>query len=244
MHREDPVVLAGLQTEWNEWVRTLMARRRNEPRRDDLIDAVLFGTVAGRPLTDEEAQGAIQILTLGGFLTTADATCNLVVALIEQPELQDRLREDPSLIAPFIEEVLRLEPPVTSRPRRCALTAEVRGTEIPVDARVMVNLVAANRDPSEFDRPDELDLDRKQNRHLSFGAGIHRCIGSNVARLSLRIVLEELLSRLADIRYADGAQVQRHSAGGNTWRLVTSMPITFRSIAADPARASVRRVQG
>lgn len=184
----------------------------------------------GRPITEMEALGAIQVLTLGGFMTTADATCNLVVALIDNPELQDELRAHPNAIPPFIEEVLRLEPPVTTRARRCVSNVELRGTSIPAGDRVMVNVVAANRDPQEFERPDALDIQRDYNRHLTFGAGIHRCIGSTMARMTLRIALEELLARTRDMRFAEGQREQRISVSGSTWRLVDSMPIVFTPV--------------
>jgi cytochrome P450 len=229
--REDPKVLFGLQQEWNEWVVDLIARRRHEPRRDDIIDGLVFGTVEGRALRDDEILGAIQVLTLGGFMTTADATCNLAVALIERPDVQVRLRDEHQLIPSFIEEVLRMEPPVTTRARRCTEDSVVRDQVIPAGDRVMVNIVAANRDPAEFDRSDDLIIERERNRHLTFGAGIHRCIGSNMARIALRIVLEEMLSRMGDIRYADDELPTRQSSSGSSWRLVTSMPITFTPLA-------------
>ena len=227
--REDPEVLGQLQRSWNEWTLDLIAQRRRH-RRDDVLDALIFGSVeGGRPVAEMEVVGAIQVLILGGFMTTSDAACNLIVALIEHPTLQERLASDRSLIPKLIEEVLRLEPPVGARVRRCTATTKIDGHTVHPGDRVLVHLVAANRDPDEFVHPDDLDLGRPSNRHLAFGAGIHRCVGSNLARMTLQIALEELLERVRDISFAPGQRETRLGLSGATWRLVDSLPIEFRA---------------
>lgn len=227
--KEPGEVLGRLQQSWNDWTVDFMVRRRRD-RRDDVIDALLFGRVDGRPPEEIEVVGTIQVLILGGFMTTSDASCNMAVTLVDHPGLDDRLRRDRALIDPFIEEVLRLDPPVGARVRRCTGDRTIDGQEIHSGDRVLVNLVAANRDPSEFDRPEEFDLDRIRNRHLAFGAGIHRCVGSNVARMTLRILMQELLARASDFHFPEGLREVRVGASGATWRLVDSVPLRFRAL--------------
>lgn len=225
--REPPAIIRELQSNWNHWCDEFVERRRTE-RHDDVVDALLFGHVDdGRPLTHLEIVGAIQVLILGGFMTTSDATCNLLVALAEHPEIEPRLRAEPSLLSAFIEEVLRLEPPVAARFRRCTAGVELGAETIEAGQRLLVHLAAANRDPAEFDHPDELDLDRPSNRHFTFGAGVHRCVGSSMARLTLTIAIEELLRRVENIRFDGDGRASRLSVSGATWRLVDALPIRF-----------------
>jgi cytochrome P450 len=227
MHREDPKVLIEVQDQWSAWSHALVQRRRAEPR-DDIVSALLTATVEdGRWLTDEEVDGAIQILTLGGFSTTSDATSNIVIRLIEEPGLESYLREHPEMISAAIEEALRLEPPVDTRPRRCTRDVEIGGKILQRDDRLLLNYLAANVDPEEWDQPDEFRLDRPRSRVMTFGAGPHRCVGSNLARTTLRIMVEELLKRVSDIRWADDRHEQRVAFGGGAWRAVDSLPIRF-----------------
>jgi cytochrome P450 len=234
--REDGSVLGALQRSWNQWTLDLIERRRIErragQRTDDVVDALCFGRVAGREPTDLEIVGALQVLILGGFMTTSDAACNMAITLIEHPELEGVLRAEPGAIPRFIEEVLRLDPPVGARVRRCTGATEIDGNTVLPGDRVLVNLVAANRDPREYEDPERFNLDRTSNRHLTFGAGIHRCVGSNMARMTLRIAIEEWLNRLSELRFADGLRETRLGVSGATWRLVDSLPVRFRSLVA------------
>lgn len=228
MFKDTPENLAKDQQAWWEWSAALVQRRRNEPRRDDILDALMHVTIEdGRVLTDEEVVGALQILITGGFSTTSDATCNIVVHLIEQPGLEQLLRERPELIPDAIEEILRIDPPVSTRPRLCTTDTEVGGATIKAGERVLCNYAAANVDPDQFRDPDRFDLARTHNKVVTFGAGPHRCIGSNVARMSLRIVVEELLARVTDIRFADESKETRVSFNAGAWRAVDSLPVTF-----------------
>jgi cytochrome P450 len=227
LFREEPAKLAVYQRDLNDWIKAFLDRRRKAPRRDDIIDGILHGTIDGHPLDEMEMMGTVQILIFGGFSTTADAAGNVMVTLIDRPDLQELLYEDPGLIPPFVEEVLRLDPPVTSRARRCAVDTELRGQEIHVGDRVLVSFVSANRDPAEFSRPDELDLDREHNRHLTFSGGVHRCIGSTMARMTLRMTVEAVLARMRDIRFPDDLREVRGSFGVGQWRAVDSLPIVY-----------------
>jgi cytochrome P450 len=200
----DPATHRDAASAWISWIDELIETRRAADRRVDLIDALLHGSVDGRPLTHEEISGAIRLLILGGFFTTTDAIGSAMLMLIEQPDLQERLRHNPTLIPGIFDETLRLEPPVISLFRVCTRDVELGSQQLHKGDAVLMHFGAANRDPGEFDDPKEFRVDRTPNRHLSFGGGPHRCIGSHVARLNLRIVFEEILSRLHGIRITEG----------------------------------------
>src|SRR5207248_2701573 len=121
---------------------------------------------------------------------------------------QQRLRANPALIPAAIEEILRLETPVLAMPRIVAHDTVVHGRELEQGDRVMLYWASGNRDPSAFERPDEARLDRKPNQHLAFGYGIHKCIGAPLARLELRVVLEEWLRRTEAFGLAGAVTVE------------------------------------
>jgi cytochrome P450 len=215
------------QARWNEWVHEVIERRRIDVRRDDIIDGLLHGAVEGRALTDEEIAGCLEVLILGGFGTTAESILFTMLRLAERPELRDRLRENPDQIPNAIDEFLRFDPPVTGMDRYCTKDTVVNGQPVSVGERIWMFFAAANRDPNEFDDPNEIDIDRTRNRHVSFGLGMHRCVGSNVARLNLRVALEELLRRLSGFRISEEAEPER------TWRGIAKLPLTFEAAARE-----------
>lgn len=209
------------QLAWNNWVFELVKRRRDEPRQDDMIDGLLHATVDGGPLTDEELVGCIQILILGGFSTTTDSLVNTMLRLAENPELQTRFRNDPALVVNAMDEFFRFDPPVGSQTRLCTRDYVLDGNEIKAGDKMLLHIHSANRDPDEFDDPNLLDIDRGRNAHLAFGVGMHRCIGSNVARMNLRIALSELLPRLGEFRITPG------DAPGRNYAQLNYLPLTF-----------------
>jgi cytochrome P450 len=232
MFKEDPKDLIGVQKEFEDFAYRLVDKRTASPG-DDMVSALIQATNpdGSRLLTDAEVVGAIQITVSGGFSTTADATCNIVIRLIEDPELEPVLRADPDLIPTAIEEVLRLDPPVLTRPRRATADIEIGGKLIRKDDRLLTNYLAANIDPDEWEQPEEFILGRARNRLMTFSAGPHRCIGSTMARVSLRIMTEELLARITAIRYDPAQPVVRMSP--NTMaRMVDSLPVTFTPLTA------------
>jgi cytochrome P450 len=228
-YRAPQAELVQVQTDWSAWCRDFASGRRKDPRRHDVVDALLFGTVeGGRNLTDEEVVGALEILSFGGFNTTADATANIVVRLIDNSELEPLIRSDPDTLPAIIEEAMRLEPPVTTRPRQAVRDVHIGGKVIRSGDRVLCNYLAANVDPQEWEDADEFHHDRRRNRVMTFGAGPHRCIGSNLARMSLRIAIEELLRRVTGLQFASPDRETRVSLTAGTWRGVDSLPVTFR----------------
>lgn len=145
----------------------------------------------------------MRTVLVAGSETTRFTLAAGIKTLIDQPELQDKLRGDPALIEPFVEEVLRLRSPVQTLFRRVKEDVVLEGVAIPAGSRVEVRYGAANRDPEEFKEATELDLERKGRQHLAFGIGIHSCVGMQLARAELRIGFRLLLERLANLRMQD-----------------------------------------
>lgn len=203
-HREDESEdnphnhLEGLIRAAAGLIHQTVAARRAEPT-DDLVSFLVNDAlVDGRKLTDDEFNGIVILILAAGFNTTASAIGNSLIYLEEHPEDRRRLLDDPALIKTAIEEFLRYETPVMALPRVMVADAELSGQELKKGDRVSVMWGSANRDAAAFSDPDQVILDRTPNRHVAFGVGIHRCLGSNVARLELKIGLEEFLRRLPD----------------------------------------------
>ena len=206
------------------WIKDFISQRRGQPPRGDVVDGILNASIDGRPISEEEIIGTVQLLILGGLETTAGALGLMFLRFCSEPEIAVLLRSKPELIPSAVHELLRLEPSFVSVARTAMADAELAGHTVNKGDKVLIHWASANRDQDEFPHPDRFDLGRERNRHLSFGAGPHRCAGSNLARLNLRIALEELLRRLDDIRLHDGADIRYHA--GLT-RSPLSVPITF-----------------
>ncbi len=178
----------------------MVERRKVEPRRGDVVDALLHGTVSGRPLANDEILRALLQLIAAGLDTTAHALGNMLAALAERPELLERLVDQPQLLPRAIDELLRWEPPAGGLVRTARRDMVVGGQRLKAGDPILLLVAAANRDPAEFDGANTVDFERVRARNLAFGYGAHFCVGVHLARLELRVALEELLSRLSDIR--------------------------------------------
>ncbi len=216
------------------WIGEFANRRRLEPPRGDVVDAVLQADIDGRPITDVEVVGILQLLLFGGLDTTAGALGMMMIRLCRQPEIQDLLRSDHELMTNAVEELLRLDAPFAFIGRTAMRDTEVAGCPIQQGDRMLISWISANRDETEFPDPDVFDLHRDSNRHVTFGAGPHRCAGSNLARMNIRIALTELLRRLDDIRLADPSGSDDGAAEpiafhGIYSRGPAAVPITFRA---------------
>ncbi len=181
----------------------LAARRRAHPQ-DDLISAlVTTGQDAEHRLSDDELVKTAALILAAGFETTTGLLANGLVALLEHPVQADRLRREPELAKPAVEELLRYDAPVQMIYGRTAAQDIVVG-ELPLRAgqRVITVLGAANRDPRAFTSPEDLILDRNETAMLSFGAGIHHCLGAALARLEGQVMLPRLLRRFPELHVA------------------------------------------
>ncbi len=202
--------------------------RRVEPR-DDLISGFITADVEGHQLSDNDILDICYLFLLAGLDTvTASLTC-AVAYLAEHPDRRDAISADLSLVPPAVEELLRWETPVPGVPRVAMVDVEIDGFEIKEGESVMCLLGSANIDPGEFPDPDSVDLERPGNRHLAFGGGVHRCLGSHLARLEMRVALEELHRRVPDYAIKDG-ETPVYTSG---IRAVEYLPLVFT--ASDPA---------
>jgi cytochrome P450 len=189
----------------SDYFRTAIAERREHPD-GSLLSEIVHGEVAGRPLDEAELLGISHLLLLGG-LDTVTATLDCMIHFLAQhPEHRRQLVDDPSLVPAAVEELLRWLSPVMVVPRNAATDVQVCGVDVPSRAGVALVLGAANVDEDAFGAP-EVDFHREQNKHLAFGAGHHLCLGAHLARLELRVALEELHRRIPDYRLAEGSEV-------------------------------------
>ena len=182
----------------NEYFRPIIEERRAAPK-DDIVSALAQAEEEGDRLTEREMLNMLRLLLIAGNETTTNLIGNGVLALLRHPDQLQRLREDPSLIPSAVDELLRFDSPVQTDFRRVLEDCEVNGFPLKKRDNIVVLLGAANRDPDVFEEPDRLDVGRGDRSHLSFGRGIHHCIGAPLARLEGRIVLEVLLERFSQI---------------------------------------------
>jgi len=171
-----------------------VTRCRRAPT-DDLLSQLLRAEVDGVRMTDGEAVDFASVLMVGGIETSKDLLGNSMLVLSERPDVQEKLRADPSLIPAFIEEVLRYESPVQGLVRVTTAEVTLSGTTIPAGSLVFPLLASANRDEKRYTNPEEFVLHRPQAT-VSFGHGIHACIGAQLARVEVRLALEALLTRI------------------------------------------------
>lgn len=191
--------VADLRNEMGEYFLRVVEQRRRQPG-NDLISGLLAAEVDGEKLSLRELLGFCVLLLVAGNETTTNLIGNAVYCFTEQAETLPRLIETPALLPVAIEEVLRYRSPVQVLPHRIArVETTLNGQEIHAGQQVMVWLGSANRDESVFPGADRFVVDREPNPHLAFGAGIHFCLGSTLARLEAKTALSSLLARCRDI---------------------------------------------
>jgi cytochrome P450 len=197
--------------------------RRRQPR-DDVMTGLATATFPDGtlPPVDDVMRIAANLFAAGQE-TTARLLSTSLQTIAERPDLQQQLRDDRALVPAFIEEMLRLESPIKGTFRLSRVPTTIGGTEVPAGSTVMVLAGAANRDPREFDDPDELRLDRRNGRqHIAFGHGIHTCAGAPLARAEANISLQRLLDRTMDLRISEshhGPADARRWEYSPTWML-------------------------
>ena len=194
---------ADLAMEFFVYITEFIARRRADPRQDDLISVLLDADFHGRPFTDDELLPQLLLLTFGGLHTTSSAIAGMLLWLADHPEGRAQLRDDPSLIATAVDEFLRYTTPVNQMGRTAVKDSTVGGCPISAGDKVLLLWGSACHDEAEFDDADQVVLDRSPNRHVAFGIGPHRCVGSHLAKVMVRVALEESLARLGDFHVED-----------------------------------------
>ncbi|WP_343236254.1 cytochrome P450 [Streptomyces arenae] len=174
----------------------LVAQRHGRPA-DDLLSRLANDDGPDGRMTDEEIVATAKVLLVAGHETTVNLIANGMLTLLRHPRVLRRLRDEPELAVPLVEELLRYEPPVQIIPWRAAYSdIGVADTVIPKGSGITLMLASGNRDPDRFHDPDRFDPDRPDNQHLGFGSGIHHCFGSPLARREAQIALTELVRRL------------------------------------------------
>jgi cytochrome P450 len=182
-----------------DFLTELMVDRRKQPT-EDLLSHITHARIDGVPLTDREIIGMTVFLYVAGNETTSMLLGNALWLLDKFPDERARLREDPTAIPAAIEEMLRYEAPVTHQARLTTRDVEIRGTTIPEGKKVFLMYASANRDDARFPDAQRFDPRQPPGRHLSFGEGIHFCLGAPLARVEARIALEDVLRRIPDYR--------------------------------------------
>lgn len=202
--------------------RECIAERRVTPG-DDLISELLAAEVDGHPVSDEDIIGMCTLLLVAGIDTTWSAIGSSIWHLATHEEDRKRLAADPSLMTTAVEELLRAYSPVTMA-RIVNEDTEVAGCPMRAGDRVLMSFPAANRDPEKFEDADKVLLDRGKNPHIAFGVGIHRCVGSNLARMEVRVALEEWMAGIPDFWVEEPESVTW--AGGQV-RGPRALPVVF-----------------
>jgi cytochrome P450 len=202
LHRVSPVypgdevaeAVRATIRELEGYFREVIATRRRELR-DDTVSELIAAEIDGAALTDEEIVAFLFLLLAAGFETTMHFLSIALLDFDRRPEAFTQLREDPKQIPAYIDELLRREPPVHSVVRMTTEDTELGGVKLPRGSMVVVLLASANRDAARFTDPDRFDATRSAQAGLTFGHGIHFCVGAALARIEARLMLEELAAR-------------------------------------------------
>jgi len=176
-----------------------MAEQRRKTPGDDLISYLLAARINGNPLSDNHFFGSLRLLLVAGIDTTWSAIGASLWHLATHDEDRHRLVQEPRLLSVAVEELLRAYAPVTMA-REIVADTEIGGTMFRKGEMVLLSFPAANRDPEMFENADRVVIDRAENRHAAFGLGIHRCIGSNLARMEINVALSEWLARIPEFQ--------------------------------------------
>ncbi len=200
-----------------------MANERKENPRDDLMSVLVHARSDGRELDYMEINMMFFLMVIAGNETTRNALSGGLRALCDFPDQRQRLLDDSSLIKPAVEEIVRWHSPVMQFRRTATRDTEIAGQPIAENDKVVIYYGSANRDERVFERADEFDVGRSPNPHVGFGIGNHFCLGANLARSEMRIMLEEILKRIPDFELA-GPVEQLHS---NFIHGIKRMPIRF-----------------
>lgn len=214
MGAEDPTRYADEQAQFFAYMNNHLLTRRNAIDANAAVPEDLLTLIAGARddagqfLPEADAQSVLMQLLVGGNETTTSLITNMIWRLLADRHLWEAVIADPGLIEPAIEESLRFDPPVLGLYRNTTREVRLHDVTIPANSKVLINYAAANRDPSTFDAPNTFDLYRERKRHMSFGLGVHFCLGAPMARLEAEIALKALVQQMPDLRLlADGERI-------------------------------------
>jgi len=205
--------------------RELLVQKRAHPA-DDLLTELAHGSIDGEPIAEPEFVGFAVAMLIAGNDTTSNFLANAAWLLAAHPDQRALLRRDPSLLANAVEEILRLEAPVHGLARTLTRDVELHGHTMREGQKVLLLFGSGNRDEREFDTPERFDVTRQFEGHLSFGFGIHHCIGIHLGRLEGRVGIDTLLTRLGDFEVASDTVHWRQAI---PTRPMAELPVTFRA---------------
>src|SRR5580658_5023707 len=211
--------------EYEAYMEPVFADRRRTGADGDLVGALVHAEIDGDKLDHDSLVYESLLILIGGDETTRHVLSGGMLALLEDPPQLERLRADPGLLPVAVEEMLRWVSPIKDMVRTTTRPVDLHGARIPEGAEVMLIYPAANRDETVFDRPETFDAAREPNPHLAFGFGAHFCLGNQLARLELRVMFEQLFTRLPDLALATSDALPRRAS--NFISGLESMPVTF-----------------
>ena len=204
--------------------KSIIAARRAHPTHD-IISYLVHSEVDDRLVTDEEVYSMVDLLLSGGVGTTASLVSNTVVWLCQHPDVRERLRSDPSLTDKAVEEFLRYFSPTQALARTVVRDIDFDGCPMKKGDRVLLAWSSANRDPEQFENPDEVDIERWPNRHVAFGIGVHRCAGSHLGRTMARELIAQIVTRMPDYAVDEAAlEPYPHQGTNSGWQHI---PATY-----------------
>lgn len=219
----DDVINAAF--EYYAYITEVMEQRRSNPG-DDLVSKFMHGGGEGESLDDAHVIGNALLLLVGGNETTRNVIAGGFEALIRRPEQLAWAADSPENFEVAMEEMLRWVTPINQMNRTTTQDVEVRGVTIPAGSQVLMHYLSANRDEEVFERPDEFDARRTPNAHIAFGWGPHLCLGASLARLELRSIFREMLSRMKNVRFGESDFSPDYSHASFV-RGIHSLPIRF-----------------
>jgi cytochrome P450 len=199
MTAEELDELTSTRLQMRDYLISLVMERRNNPG-DDLVSALLAGAGADGAMAIPDLISNLGLLLIAGHETTVNLIANGTLAILRHPDVLEQLRADSRLATPLVEEVLRYDPPVQMSGRSTLADIEISGITIPSGSRVRLLIAAGNRDPRRFADPETFRPERASNAHISFGGGLHYCVGAALARTEAQVALTMLAQRLADPR--------------------------------------------
>ena len=214
--------------EFHAYATSVIAERRRSPT-DDLISVLVTADLDGEQLSDDDIVYESLLILIGGDETTRHVIGGGVEELLHHRDQWERLREDPTFVPVAVEELLRWVSPVKTMARTLTSDTELLGVELRAGEQAVLLYESANFDEAQFDRPERFDTARDPNEHLAFGFGTHHCLGASLARLEIRVMLEQLLARLPDLA---ALEEQRAARRPNSFASgPEAVPVSFSPVA-------------
>lgn len=191
--------VARVTSEMADYFHDHLVKRKQQPIEGDILSILMTAEVDGERFSDEEIESTAMLLLLAGNETTTNLITNFIRCMVRYPRQYELLQENPQLLANAIEETLRMEPSLRMTVRSLKQDAEFHGVTIPAGNSVALWLMAANRDPRVFERPNDFDIEAKRPKHISFAAGPHFCLGSHLARMEATVAAQTILDHVGEI---------------------------------------------